>query len=66
MTDEFACQKDDLKLEYSFSVREIRALARYLRIHQAEIPEGLEDFAAAVEKAVYNAMSISEAEQFYS
>lgn len=57
---------EDLHLDYHFSHREIRVLARYFRNHQADLPEGLEDFARAVEAAVYNAMSIDEAEEFYS
>ena len=57
---------DDLHLTYDFSKRELRILARMLRKHQDKIPEGLEDFASAVERAIYNSMSIDEAEAFYS
>ncbi len=57
---------EDLHLTYEFSKRELRILARTLRQYQDKIPEGLEDFAAAVEKAIYNSMSIDEAEAFYS
>ncbi|MBQ7158735.1 MAG: hypothetical protein IJS09_04835 [Treponema sp.] len=57
---------DDLHLTYDFSKRELRILARFIRQYQEKIPEGLEDFASAVEKAIYNSMSIDEAEAFYS
>ncbi|MBQ6779716.1 MAG: hypothetical protein IJP62_00635 [Treponema sp.] len=57
---------DDLQLTYTFSKQELRILARFIRLHQEQIPEGLEDFAGAVEKAMYDSMSIDEAEVFYS
>ena len=57
---------EDLDLTYHFSKQELRILARFIRQHQTQIPEGLEDFAAAVEKAMYNSMSVDEAEVFYS
>lgn len=55
-----------LELEYTFSPREIRILARYFREHQNTIPTELEAFAQALESCVYNTMSIQEAELFYS
>lgn len=57
---------EDLQLTYQFTKRELRILARFIRLHQDKIPEGLEDFAGAVEKAIYNSMSVDEAEAFYS
>ena len=57
---------DDLHLTYQFTKRELRILARFIRQYQERIPEGLEDFAAAVEKAIYNSMSIDEVESFYT
>ena len=56
---------EDLHLDYHFTRREIRILARYFRNNQATLPEGIEDFAKAVETAIYNSMSIDEAEAFY-
>ena len=58
--------QNKLELSYVFSAREIRVLARYFRDHQNTIPQELEEFASALEKCVYNAMSIYEAELFYS
>ena len=66
MTDAVMEAYNKLELQYTFSAREIRLLARYFREHQAEVPEDLEAFAAALENCVYNAMSIHEAELFYS
>ena len=57
---------DDLQLDYHFSPQEIRVLAHFFREQQANIPDGLEEFAMAVEKAIYNSMSIDEAQAFYS
>lgn len=59
-------QKKQLEMQYNFSSREIRTLARYFREHQRTIPPELEDFAAALEACIYNTMSIHEAELFYS
>ncbi|MDE5614222.1 MAG: hypothetical protein K2M90_04640 [Treponemataceae bacterium] len=56
---------EELHLDYHFTRREIRILARFLRNNQALLPDGLEDFAQAVEAAVYDAMSVDEAEAFY-
>jgi hypothetical protein len=55
-----------LSLDYHFSSDEIRVLARFFRNNQRNIPAGLEEFAAVVEKVIYNNMSIYEAEKFYS
>jgi hypothetical protein len=55
-----------LELSYVFSPHEIKTLAHFFRQNQKQLPDGLEDFASAVEKAVYNGMSIDEAELFYS
>jgi len=55
-----------MSLDYHFSVQEIAILARFFRKHQNELPDGLKFFAGAVEKTVYNSMSIDEAERFYS
>lgn len=62
-------QNDDgtkLSLDYQFTSEEIKILARYFRNNQSCIPNGLEEFAAALERTVYNSMSIDEAEKFYS
>ena len=66
MTQNSANGVDMLSLTYSFSPRETALLAHFLRDHQEIIPDGLADFSKAVETAVYNAMSIEEAEKFYS
>ena len=53
-------------LSYTFTPRETACLARFLRVHQSEIPDGLSDFVKTVENTIYNSMSIDEAEKFYS
>lgn len=55
-----------LSLTYTFNPREIALLARYFRAHQDTIAPELEGFASTIERTVYNAMSIREAELFYS
>ncbi|MBQ9238563.1 MAG: hypothetical protein IJ191_04500 [Treponema sp.] len=57
---------EHLMLDYHFSARELSALARFLRSKAAELPESLDDFSRAVETAVYDALSITEAEQFFA
>ncbi len=58
--------KNRISLDYHFTEREIRILARFFRNHQEEIPDGLLDFSMKVERVVYSSMSIGEAEAFYS
>lgn len=53
-------------LDYHFTEREIRLLAKFFRKHQSELPDGLADFSDKIERAVYNTMSIEEAEVFFS
>lgn len=55
-----------LSLDYRFSEREIKLLARFFRSNQEHIPDGLLDFSMRVERAIYSSMSIDEAEAFYS
>ncbi|MFA6856371.1 MAG: hypothetical protein WCR31_04100 [Treponema sp.] len=57
---------DSLSFTYSFTPQETEMLAYFLRKHQAEIPAGLVGFSKTIENIVYNAMSIDEAEKFYS
>ena len=56
----------DLSFKYDFKPRETALIARFLRSHAAEVPDGLSDFVQTVEKTVYNSMSLEEAERFYS
>ena len=59
-------QKSSLSFTYNFSHRETSHLAYFLRKHQNEVPDALADFLKAVESAIYNSMTIGEAEKFYS
>ncbi len=54
-----------LQLDYHFSSEEVQALARHFRNIQGEIPDSLISFATAIERAIYDVMSIDEAEAFY-
>ena len=53
-------------MDYHFSEREIRQLARFLRNNQESLPDELINFATKIERAIYNSMTIDEAEAFYS
>ncbi len=55
-----------VSLDYHFNEREIRNLARLLRDNQERLPDALLNFASKIERAMYNSMSIDEAEAFYS
>ncbi|MBR7064936.1 MAG: hypothetical protein IKI31_07315 [Treponema sp.] len=59
-------KKSSLSFTYNFSHRETSHLAYFLRKHQNEVPDALADFLKAVESAIYNSMTIDEAEKFYS
>lgn len=51
---------------YSFTDRELKALARFLRKNQNTIPKELDVFARKIELSIYDSMSIDEVEKFYS
>lgn len=57
---------NSMSLDYHFNENEIRLLARFLRNNQEQIPDGLLDFSTKIERAIYNSMSIAEAQAFYS
>ena len=59
-------ETDGFKLTYNFNSKEIAVLAKYLRDHQAELPEGIEQFYKALETSVYNCLSLEEVRNFYS
>ncbi len=50
---------------YQFSLDEIRTLIRFLRRHEEHLDPALENFMGAVEKYIYNTMTIDEAETFF-
>lgn len=66
MTDSCLSDKPCSSLDYSFSVEEVHALARFFRKNQDGIPDVLFTFASKIEREIYNSMSIDEAESFYS
>ena len=55
-----------ISLDYHFNEREIKLLARFFRNNQERLPDGLLNFSMKIERAIYNSMSIDEAEAFYS
>ena len=59
-------ETDGFKLTYNFTSKEIAVLAKYMRNHQAELPEGIELFYKALETSVYNCLSLEEVRNFYS
>ena len=57
--------QDDL-FEYSFTKKEIRALALFCRKYQAQIPNELLRFSSEIEKEIYKSLSIEDVLRFYS
>lgn len=53
-------------LDYSFSKKELFLLAKFLRLKQEELPEGLETFYRTLEDSIYNSLSLEEVKRFYS
>lgn len=53
-------------LDYSFSKKELFLLAKFLRIKQEELPEGLEALYRTLEDSIYNSLSLEEVKRFYS
>ena len=66
MINTHVSEKAPIFFDYHFTERELRGLACFLRKNQEQIPDELLDFAAKVERVMYNSMSIDEAEAFYS
>lgn len=66
ITDNSNNPENDYFLTYSFTTQEVGALARFLRDKENELPEGLENFASSLERAIYNNLTIEEAKRFYS
>lgn len=59
-------EKDQIKLTYSFTAKEISLLARFLREKETELPQGLELFSKAIENSVYDSLTLDEVKRFYS
>ncbi|WP_294430176.1 hypothetical protein [uncultured Treponema sp.] len=66
MDSDDSLRPSSLVLDYHFSEREVRSLARFFRNHQEVIPDALLGFASKIERTIYNSMSIDEAAAFYS
>lgn len=66
MADNSMLPRKKMTLDYHFMPRELSSIARLLRKMATDIPDELADFYSAVERAVYDSLSIDEAEQFYS
>lgn len=65
MMDDIA-ENDSISFSYTFTPRETAHLAYFLRRHQEELPLALLDFFKKLETSMYNSMSITQAERFYS
>lgn len=61
-------EKNDknITLSYNFTSNEIEILAKYFRDNQNTLPKGIERFYNALEKSIYNSMSLEEVRKFYS
>lgn len=55
-----------IELDYHFSEMEIKLLVRIFRNQEEHIPDGLVNFVTKIERAIYNSMSIGEAEAFFA
>ncbi len=55
----------EFKLQYDFTSNEIALLAKFLRDNQDKLPDGLEQFAKAIEDSVYNVLSLDEIRGFF-
>lgn len=58
--------KGKFSLDYDFSSREVAVLAHYFRNNQESIPKELDKFAKAVETAIYSALTLDEASEFFN
>ncbi len=58
--------KGKFSLDYNFTSREIAVLARYFRNNQESIPQELDKFSKAVEAAIYSALTLDEASEFFN
>lgn len=59
------CPKS-LDFDYHFSDEEVKALSKFFRRHQSDIPVVLEPLEDLIEDKIYNSMTISEVMNFYS
>lgn len=66
MNQQSQIQEGPMTLDYHFSETEIKFLARFFRKNQEHLPDELLNFSSQIEHAIYNSMSIDEAEEFYS
>ena len=56
----------NFSLSYNFTSNEVAALAKFLREHEENLPDGLEFFYKALEESVYKSLSLDEVKKFYS
>ncbi|MCR4741497.1 MAG: hypothetical protein K5866_01300 [Treponema sp.] len=66
MTDNSESTDPNYFLTYSFSAQEVALLAKFLRNQEENLPDGLKNFSQALEKSIYNNLTIEEAKRFYS
>ncbi len=53
-------------LDYSFTKNEVFLLAKFLRVNEESLPEGLENIYKTLLDSVYNTLSLEEVKQFFS
>lgn len=58
--------ENSTKFTYNFNSKELLALAKFLRDNQEKLSKDLDYFYQALEKSVYNSLSIDEVRNFYS
>lgn len=66
VSDEDVAMIKKFSLQYSFTPLEIAVIAKLLRENADKVPAELLKFNSAVEKSVYNVLTLDEASKFYS
>ncbi|MCR5125913.1 MAG: hypothetical protein K6B43_12095 [Treponema sp.] len=65
-TSELDESPKSLDFDYHFSDAEMKALSKFFRSHQSDVPAELESLEDLIEDKIYNSMTISEVMNFYS
>ncbi|MCQ2613332.1 MAG: hypothetical protein MJ183_07000 [Treponemataceae bacterium] len=55
----------DTPFSYTFTEDELKSLIRFLRKKQNDLPQELYLLYSVLEKAIYDSMSVEEAEEFF-
>jgi len=62
----YKVEEPEIKLTYNFTSDEVKALSKFLRSKENELPKGLDNLTRALEETIYNCLSLDEIKDFYS